>query len=80
VGKRLSRKKAWPGHLTALSGHLAALPGHLAALPRHFMALPGHLAALPGYLAVWTPTAKPHSRAVAWVPAGFGGRTKFKPD
>ena len=56
--------------LQALPGHLAALPGHLAALPGHLAALPGHLAALPGRLAV----AYPLDPAVAWAPAGFGGR------
>ena len=49
---------------------LQALPGHLAALPGHLQALPGHLAALPGRLAV----AYPFDPAVAWAPAGFGGR------
>jgi len=49
---------------------LQALPGHLAALPGHLQALPGHLAALPGRLAV----AYPLDPAVAWAPAGFGGR------
>jgi len=49
---------------------LQALPQHLAALPDHLQALPGHLAALPGHLAV------PYllNPAVAWAPAGFGGR------
>ena len=61
---------ALPGHLQALPGHLAALPGHLAALPGHLAALPGHLAALPGHLAA----AYPLDPAVAWAPAGFGGR------
>jgi len=42
---------------------LQALPGHLAALPGHLAALPGHLAA-----------AYPLDPAVAWAPAGFGGR------
>jgi len=42
---------------------LQALPGHLAALPGHLAALPGHLAA-----------AYRLDPAVAWAPAGFGGR------
>jgi len=42
---------------------LQALPGHLAALPGHLQALPGHLA-----------VAYPLDLAVAWAPAGFGGR------
>ena len=33
-------------------------------------AFPGHLAALPGHLGV----AYPLNLAVAWAPAGFGGR------
>jgi len=53
-----------------LSRYLAALPGHLQALPGHLQALPGHLQALPGHLAV----AYPLDPAVAWAPAGFGGR------
>jgi len=55
--------QALPGHLAALLGHLQASPGHLAALPGHLAALPGHLAA-----------AYPLDPAVAWAPAGFGGR------
>ena len=62
--------QALPGHLAALPGHLAALPGHLAALPGYLAALPGHLTALPGHLTV----AYPLGPAVAWAPAGFGGR------
>jgi len=62
--------QALPGHLAALPGHLQASPGHLAALPGHLAALPGHLAALPGHLAA----AYPLDPAVAWAPAGFGGR------
>jgi len=56
--------------LQALPGHLAALPGHLQASPGHLAASPGHLAALPGHLAA----AYPLDPAVAWAPAGFGGR------
>jgi len=42
----------------------------LQVMPGHLQALPGHLAALPGHLAV----AYPLDPAVAWAPAGFGGR------